>query len=236
MQLIYQNQESQERTYFGLLSTSINYFQKAYVISNFLTLERLIRESRINMGDPNIMDGLRVFHEENLIDRVKIIMCFENYLKGVLIGKGYLVHLIDKSIAPKKFKELGSIYVKPIRVSEYIRTEQAVYKNSLGNNTYRALKKNTIGISALLSESSYQNIHKTPTQIINIIKRFNFVRNTIHFRWIGASNFDDKYIADLNGLIRFVNENMITEHNRLVRIYHEERHWSRLLIVNIEGT
>ena len=54
-----------------------------------------------------------------LLDWVSITICFENFMKAVLMLHGYLIHKIDRN--DKKLKTLGNQQNKrPIKLSEYL--------------------------------------------------------------------------------------------------------------------
>lgn len=228
---IYKNKKWREHSFAGLLGNSIKYFQKAFVISNISILEKQWNES-ITIKPLSIDQK---FFEKNLIDKFKIILCFENYLKGVLIKKGFLVHHIDTKIAHKKFKPLGDISKVPIRVNDYKKIENLVVDELSGNKTCSGLLNRTISLNVLLNNQSYIDIHKAPQQIIEIIKKFNSERNSLHLKTIDSAHYNNEYISNLKSLIDFVNSKMVKEFNRLVRKLNDEEHWDKLYYKDING-
>ncbi|MBT3208938.1 MAG: hypothetical protein HN704_08535 [Bacteroidetes bacterium] len=221
---IYHNSSWREHSYACLLGNSIKYFQKSYVISNFELLEKQWNESISGINPLSISHS---FFEENLIDKIKITLCFENYFKGIFIKKGYLVHLIDTKIGDKKFKSLGDISKHPIKVSSYKQIENLVFDQESGNKTYRGLKNQTVTLNVLLNNPSYIDIHKTPQNILDIIKKMNKERNSLHLKIINAASYNEEYISNLKLLIEFVNKKMIKEYNRLVRKFRAPEYWER---------
>lgn len=211
---IYKNQKWRELSFVGLLGTSIRYFKKAYVITNISLFVKQWNELKKGI-EPLSIDFN--FSEENLIDKIKIVLCFENYLKGIMVKKGYLIHFIDSKIAQKKFKSIGNISERPIRLSEYKRIENLVTDEKSDLKTLRGLKEQTIGLNTLLNNQSYINIHKTPQHIIDIVKKMNLERNFLHLRITDGSTCSDEYISNLVILIRFVNLKMVKEYNRSIR-------------------
>ncbi|MFC1552663.1 hypothetical protein ACFL6P_08905, partial [Candidatus Latescibacterota bacterium] len=45
-------------------------------------------------------------NEETLMDQVKLGICFENYMKGILLEKKYLVHQIKAVASSSRYNEL----------------------------------------------------------------------------------------------------------------------------------
>ena len=75
----------------------MTFFDRAYIVENFEEFRKKITKQFSSRGkrSPKWQD-FSGFVRENLIDNIKIIICFENYLKSKLIEEGYFVHRFNK--------------------------------------------------------------------------------------------------------------------------------------------
>ena len=229
----YKNHRLREISYWRLLEVGLKYLKKAYVIKNFIELKEQWSKFKALGNSEYGIDIIDIkFLEEHLIDHIKIMICFENFLKGLLIKKGYIVHKLNKSV-DNKFNILVSNLKQPLRIGEYKRVEREFYDPVSKNKTLRALKSQTLALGTLLSKQQYLDIFKIPNDIITVIDDFKRERNTLHLRQFSASGISDKYVSSLEKLINFVNNRLIRDHNNLVRKYNEEQYWDRYLLDEI---
>lgn len=230
---IYKNHKSREWHYMALIGIGVKYLKKAYVISNFSQYKEQWNRTKgaMQRGEPglDIMD--MNFFEEHLLDHIKILICFENFLKGLLIRKGYVVHVLNRK-AHSKFGVLTHNFTRPLKVGEYKSIERSYYDSISNNKTLRALKDQTLPLGTLLSKQ-YLNLYKIPNDIINVINDFRKERNKLHFRLFDISGVGDKYVENLEKLISFVNNKLVRDYNRLVRKRENEQEWEREYIEEI---
>ena len=148
---LYKNHKEREWHYMSLIGTGVRYFKRAYVISNINLLEE--QWGRIITAMDNRVQVLPAmnsqFHEENLIDSVKMMICFENYLKGLLLKKGYIIHRLNRKVH-KKFKRLSDNTTEPLLISEYKNIERSYTNPHTKKKTMRALKNQTLPFGLLL--------------------------------------------------------------------------------------
>ena len=235
---MYSEEDSKEEYSLNMSAIAIKYLKRAYCITNIKTLEKQWNISREKRDDEEIIklhDIGKKFAEDNFIDLFLIVFCFENYFKGLLIRKGYLVNEIDKKVAEGKFKELGSIFHKPIKYDDYKEIEEAFYDDIRKSYILRGLKTRTLYFSTILYNSDYSNIIGVDSNIIDTLKRINEKRNKLHFKVIDATQFGNEYINDINRIISFANENIIKEYNDFIKKIKEEKDWEKFIIGDITG-
>lgn len=212
---LYKNKFCRDWSFKRLAGNSITYFKKAYLIQNLSKAENHFDNvfELLSNGAKRIPREDPIFFEESLMDSIKIIICFENYMKAVLIRKGYLVHEIKLKDYGRKFKPLGNINRTPIKFTDYKKIERFYYDAGAECYVLRGLKSSTISFNTLLNNSDYQDIIKLPLNIVRLLNSFNQYRNSLHLKSGDSSVYSKSYFAEIKGLIRFVNKKMIAPYN-----------------------
>lgn len=151
------------------------------------------------------------FAFNNLIDCIKMTICFENYMKSILILNGYVIHKLDNII----FHELsGKQKNHPIKLSEVLEISEWQKNNKL-KYQIKGISKNTIGMKELMSDG-YQSILNLPTNILKSCKLANNYRNNLHLYNYEKISFSKKEYLELIEIIKFVNEKIVTTHNLII--------------------
>ncbi len=218
----YLNKFHRDHAYYDLLNIAIHHFKEAYCIKNFVRLRKIpfhdtkkLEKNYASSGD---------FAKEAIIDNVKITTCFENYLKGLLIYKGYIIHKIDRKIKNKKFAALSNDpRERPIRISQLKKIENYRKNPNTGNLKLFGLKESTIGFNGILNSNDYKKLHKLPTNIMKILNDIKERRNTIHFQPVNLFRSSD--IDQYKPLIEFVNKKVIKKHNFFVKKYRDKKYY-----------
>lgn len=123
---------------------------------------------------------------DHYIDSVRIITCFENYMKGQLVINKFLVHeLVSNHVLNDKQRK------RPISISE------------IAADLETALTKNTIQFSTLL-KGTYQEIIDLPLELLNILRSINLSRNKVHFANRIEFEIGKKVLDDFDKIINFV--------------------------------
>lgn len=211
-EMLYSNEKFNKRyrewVVSNLFKVSIKLFKDSYNIRNFEKLETKLKKLTIRTNLWN-------FVKEDFIDQIKIVTCFENYMKGILILKGYLVHDINRKMDNEKFNVLGNIRKKPIKISNIKKIECCDLDGEEIKNYYLSgIEKKTIPMSTLLNKK-YQRVIKLPKKVYNIIFTLNEQRNHLHFQVKNGVNYNEQVVKDLRVLIEFVNGKIIKKHNQL---------------------
>lgn len=165
-------------------------------------------------------DKLKIssFVLNNLIDSIRIVICFENYLKAIHLANGYLIHKLNKDIFPELAKQQFS---RPILLSEIINqskweiNEKLKTKNENTKNQIKGIMDSTISMKVLLSKE-YLSIIKFPEDIANICKTYNEYRNNLHFYISERISFSKESYQELIKLVDYVNVHVVRIHNLMI--------------------
>ncbi|WP_299247512.1 hypothetical protein [uncultured Cytophaga sp.] len=171
--------------------------------------------------DPTTSPKVEDFQElifEQLVDTIKITICFENLMKAKLLLTGHVIHKLDKNIFPELYKEQ---FARPILFNEIraikdweinskIKTDQVGLKNYI-----HGILKNTLGMKELLS-SRYIEIMNLDEDILSLCKRDFEYRNNVHYYIQEKLSIGKQSYFDLTKIIDFVNDEMVNLQNQLV--------------------
>ena len=113
------------------------------------------------------------------MDCVRILIFFENYLKGELIAKGFCVHQINKDVAG--FEDLAKQQrERPISIPEIEAVESFSRNDAEEKMTHRAIKETTIGMRELLG-FEYIKHCAASDEVLRDVFVLNATRNRLHF-------------------------------------------------------
>jgi hypothetical protein len=149
---------------------------------------------------------------DKIIDYTRIVLCFENYYKTMLLVDGYIVHVIKKT---QSFKHLSEKQKNtPVTLQELKEIEQFSYDRQSDTFTHPGISIRTLQISQLVSKE-YQQMIQTPSHILDSIKSVIRYRNNIHFLLNEEGKLDFAYFRTLANLTKYVDENMVINHNKM---------------------
>ncbi len=205
-----------------LYHSAIMFFKKINRVSNF---DKLEENSNQILAAKSIEELIAINtpleSEEAFMDEVKLGICFENYMKGTLLENGCLIHEINPQKNTSNYGELESLRKQqkgnPIRSSDFLLNESYDYDQHIKQNTLKSLSDRTINYSVMLNKGNYQNIIKTPLDIISILKKYNDQRNNLHFLISYGFSSGPQIIREWQTLISFVNNEMIKSYNTLTQ-------------------
>ena len=104
---LYSTQKEQQSAAASLIIFGAEVFNKAKLVRDIEQLKAI--RIQLDRNDINALPAppqeIMEFSFDYLIDCVKILIFFENYMKAELIAKGYCVHVINKDHS--KFKDLA---------------------------------------------------------------------------------------------------------------------------------
>lgn len=182
---------------YDILRNGILIFNQALVIKEFKTYKSNIK---IENHNPYIMSDFILAH---LLDSVKIVLSFENYMKSQLLDSGYLIHEF-------KDKRMRKTQTKCPVIAETIL-------QSLKNNE-NILNPFTIGFSTILNES-YSSILEIDKKIIAILSDLKDVRNKLHFATSETYIYNQSTIDNYEQLIDFYTSKMLPRFDFLAKKY-----------------
>lgn len=142
--------------------------------------------------------------ESPLLDAIRIIICFENYFKAMLLHNNYVIHRMDLEVCLKRFPQFikgkrtllqksTPILIEDIKRAENLDTEWS-YK------PIQSLSNETIEFSTLLKKSNYKAVYskgkKVDDRLFSILQTLNRTRNSLHFLTVeyiasGGLSMDD---------------------------------------------
>lgn len=207
-----------------LYGVAIRSFKKIYRVKDFKSLKEHVElaQQRQLTDEEMFSDFIINLTTEAIIDYVKLGICFENYAKGVLIEKGYLINKIDVKIHTPYLKELKEIKRKqdkefcPIKAEDYLKYDSYSYDEEIHQNTLKNLSEKTLDYSVLLEKIEYKKILNISNATLLILNAYRKKRNSIHFLTSMVGSYDSQIISEWTSLISFVNENIIERHNQLI--------------------
>lgn len=105
-------------------------------------------------------------HYDVIHDDLFIMAAFENWAKGQLLSKKYMVHCIEKPEALKKAQKVKPIHFMTVRSNKYLPNLSVSHK--------------TIGLE-LLTSKEYATILNLSSNELIMLERLRQIRNSIHF-------------------------------------------------------
>lgn len=195
-----------------LLSSSARFFQKSYRLKQFKSLA-----TAINGPIEEKLDILHEFTAESLVDDIKMVICFENYMKSNLLNAGYLIHLIRPPKGHASFEQLTELKAKqrtaPVTIEEFRKFDAIEYDADRKMNVFRGLSNQTIGMGQLLGEAKYLEIAGLPEAIINFARVRVESRNNLHYLLGEAAGYSGALLDEIRQTAQFVNEKIISPFN-----------------------
>lgn len=199
---MYSTPKEMRRISASLIILGANVLKSARIIKEVDQLKVIYQKLNNNTlppADPKVNE----FIFDYLIDSIKILIFFENYMKAELISNGFCVYRINgevsgfKDIAKRQFKE-------PITIEE-INLIHPFEINELNESiSHKALKDITLGFNELTKSSSYLSHYKFDKNILTFIKELNTQRNKLHFHDSIHFIISDEFISKLEDVTEFV--------------------------------
>lgn len=200
---IYIDKTERQKAALSLIAFGVEVFKPAKFISQMDLLKDINAKLKIKLTQPNDRI-IAEFIFEYLIDCIRCLIFFENYMKAELIIKDYCVHFIDKDNLP--FKSLAKEqHSRPIKLEEILAIENFTINETDKIINHNAVKNKTIGIKELLCPE-YKLHYDFDVAITSIIQKLNRYRNTLHFNYSIEFMLSDEFISDLEVMNNFVDK------------------------------
>lgn len=198
---MYSTPQEMSKTAASLIVFGSEVFKSAKVVKDICLLEQLL-VSRNNNTIPSDSTVLKEYFFDYLIDCVKIVVFFENYMKAELISLGFCVHQINRGLP--KFKDLATEQRKrPINNKEIYDIEPFETNESEKTIFHMALKETTLGFSDLI-KPAYVQYYRFDNTTLNHIKELNLNRNNLHFHDSIKFELSTPFIDQIKNLNYFV--------------------------------
>ena len=186
----------------ALILLGIQIFNDAKIIKDLDLLEK-INEGLDNKTISPENEEIQEFFPSYLIDCVKILIFFENYMKAELIINDFCVHNINhgisefKNLAKKQREEPVSLeeisLVEPFRV---IMENQEIF--------HRAIKETTLGMNDMIKSKKYLKYFRFNNEVLEILKELLIYRNKLHFHESMSFYTSQEKIKNLKAMKSFV--------------------------------
>lgn len=200
---LYANVNEQRSAAESLTLFGAEIFKSARLVKYIKDLKKI--KSDLDNGLTNSTETtISDFAFEYLIDCIRILIFFENYMKAKLIVRDYCVHVINMDYP--NFRDLGKRQRnQPISLKDIQNIK--TFNCDLANKviTHSALKETTIGMGELL-KPKYLEIYNIDKTLISIITNFKQYRNKLHLNSSIEFNLSDQLILNIEILDDFVNQ------------------------------
>lgn len=215
-QLIYIDVRNAMGLSMGLMTFGYKQFVSTKRFEKLETIKKLSEE--FNPNQPPNFNLISDLAFETLLDSIKITICFENFIKALLISNGFVIHKLDKAIftdlSKKQFKEPISVQqvllVKNWEISSNIDVPHEWMKKQI-----KGISKNTIGMKEMLSEG-YLKPLGIPDKIIKLCRPYFEYRNNLHLYSGEFLSFTKSDYKDFVEIIEFINRDLVRIQNIIV--------------------
>jgi hypothetical protein len=201
---IYADRNEQTKTAAQIIIFGAETFKRAKTIREFDKLKKIKHDlfnKTIHPKDTNLDE----FIIEYLVDCIRFMIFFENYMKAELIIRDYCIHLVDRNYA--NFKSLAKEQrTRPILLKEIHDIENFIVDKENKIIYHNAIKDKTIGINELLGYDNYRSIYGFESNIIDLLIDLNSYRNRLHFRDALEFQLSDSLLSNLDTLNQFVDK------------------------------
>jgi len=203
---IYCDHHSRLKAYNELIGFGIEVLKPALLICDIEGLNEE-KEAWDREVQQELSPRLQQFIFEYLIDTVRIMVFYENYMKAELIKADFCVHKLNWNNTA--FKTLASQQKKrPVTLEEInaIMPFDVIHVNGVNTITHPAILTSTIDLNVLLNEGKYLKCYHLEKDSINWLNKIRDERNKIHLINNLEFSFSDELILNLEKTIAFADK------------------------------
>ena len=200
----------------NMLTFGYRQFVTTKKLEKLTLLKKLCEEH--NPTVPPDFNLISEFAFESLMDSVKISICFENFIKGLLLANTYIIHKLDKSIFPVLYKEQ---FHRPITLEEiksigkWEVNPNVIASNEETKKQIKGITKFTLGMREILSPAYIKKLQIDP-KIIELCRQYFEYRNTLHYYTKTTFSFGKQDYEEFIQLVDFINNHLVRIQNILV--------------------
>lgn len=218
----------------NLIQFAFGQFNRATCIRRLDRFEELIVQNGKTIGkiDDLKMKQLRPFIFEGLIDSIRISICYENFIKALLLTQGCIVHIIDSNSSTEYHKLQRK---RPLRLQDYC--QHFPFKKNETNNiqVLPGLTKRTLSFETI-TKKPYTDQLKIPIDFIECVKNHYERRNEIHFYIEEHFKFGKVQIDELKKLKEYTNKILIQNNNAIAdALKSPDEHYLKLEMLTNDG-
>ena len=199
----------------GLIIFGYRQFLTTKRFEKLPVLKKLCDEISPSPPDFNLISDLAF---DGLLDSIKITICFENFVKALLLSNGFVIHKLDKNIFSDLWKEQFSkpITVKQITdIKEWEITQGINLPEEWMKKQIKGIGKNTIGMKELLSPG-YLTPLGIDDKIIELCNSYFQYRNNLHLYSGEFFSLTKSDYKDFTQIIDFINRDLVRIQNMIV--------------------
>lgn len=199
----YYADSNRQREVAAMLTTlGAQIFKSALIIKEIETIQKI--NADLDSGALKVADsGIERFVFEHLVDSIRVLVFFENYMKAELIVNDFCVHIIDTGI--KEFNELASFQKeRPIKLREIQNIEPFEINKNNQTIYHRAIKRTTLPFS-IITRKDYTPFYKFDNSVLEFIKELALYRNKLHLNHTLNFSLSQERIEKFKALDKFVN-------------------------------
>ena len=157
------------------------------------------------------------FASNQLIDSIKIHICYENYLKGALLANGIIIHKLNKDIFPDLAKKQQN---EPVYRDEVVKNNEWIDNPKIKlpqplRLQIKGIEKTTLGTN-ILTKKKYLDKINFNENILKILKPYFEYRNNLHYYAGDSFSLTKELYSNFRTLINYSNQNIVSIHNQLV--------------------
>ena len=200
----YSDKVEQEKIAASLIIFGAEVFKKAKALKEINLLKTYYEEIESQIRHPKDTN-LSEFILEYLVDCIRFLVFFENYMKAELILRNYCVHKIDSNYPG--FKSLAKFQkTRPIKLQEIIDIKKFITNREQKNISHPAIKEATLGINELIGNEQYYINYELDNGLRDIINKLRSYRNKLHFYESLELTLSSSFISDLITMNTFVDD------------------------------
>ena len=193
----------------SLLTFGARQFKTATIIKRLDEIDNLYKNHDNNYvlnNFPNLFPDVLF---ENLLDTIRINICFENYFKAKLLFNGFAIHNINKDENKMLFQKQKK---NPVEISELIPKKSPMFLPQLK----KCLQESTINYSTILGCSAYHKYFNIQNDSLDFLIVLNKQRNRLHLHLGELTTLSRKIIGHYKMLRSIVDMDIAILQNTLL--------------------
>jgi hypothetical protein len=208
---MYADDFSRGHTAESLVQFAGSTFKRAKIVKDIHLLKQLL--SDLNSDEKINHQIFNEFFFEYLIDCVRIVIFFENYMKAELIIKGYCIHKIKKGypnyellIKTQRKRPISLQEIQDIEAFEFYPDKKELY--------HGAIQETTLGFSDLTTSEAYLKNYKFDLTTLDYVRELNYARNKLHLHHSIEFTLSEQFLETIKNLDSFVDMAITNFKNR----------------------
>lgn len=215
-QLVYMDRRNAMGLSMGLMTFGYRQFLTTKRFEKLSILKKLCNEFSPNQRPD--FEQLSDLAFDSLLDSIKITICFENFMKALLLSNGFVIHRLDKNV----FKDLGKEQsFKPVSVEQVRNVKDWEINNGINlpeewmRRQIKGIGKHTIGMKELLSQG-YLTPLGIDDKIMKLCNPYFQYRNNLHLYSGESISLTKTDYKDFTQIIDFINRDLVRIQNMIV--------------------